>query len=145
MLNLNKNTRLFFFQYIFQRDYTTDFELDDFVKKNLRKRPCNKKKLRSMYQSFVVNEITIKELINDEILKKTNKISIFLVYAFYSEYLIDKSKKKMLMSEYIKLSKDFLTVDEVRFFNFLLDSIAKKAYLLRLQQLLSVYLPLIKF
>ena len=127
MLNLNKNTRLFFFQYIFQRDYTTDFELDDFVKKNLRKRPCNRKKLRSMYQSFVVNEITIKELINDEILKKTNKISIFLVYAFYSEYLIDKSKKKMLMSEYIKLSKDFLTVDEVKFFNFLLDSIAKKA------------------
>ena len=127
MLNLNKNTRLFFFQYIFQRDYTTDFELDDFVKKNLRKRPCTKKKLRSMYQSFVVNEITIKELINDEILKKTNKISIFLVYAFYSEYLIDKSKKKMLMSEYIKLSKDFLTVDEVKFFNFLLDSIAKKA------------------
>jgi transcription termination factor NusB len=127
MLNLNKNTRLFFFQYIFQRDYSTDFELDDFVKKNLRKRPCNKKKLRSMYQSFVVNEITIKELINDEILKKTNKISIFLVYAFYSEYLIDKSKKKMLMSEYIKLSKDFLTVDEVKFFNFLLDSIAKKA------------------
>ena len=127
MLNLNKNTRLFFFQYIFQRDYTTDFELDDFVKKNLRKRPCNKKKLRSMYQSFVVNEITIKELINDEILKKTNKISIFLVYAFYSEYLIDRSKKKMLMSEYIKLSKDFLTIDEVKFFNFLLDSIAKKA------------------
>ena len=127
MLNLNKNTRLFFFQYIFQRDYTTDFELDDFVKKNLRKRPCNKKKLRSMYQSFVVNEITIKELINDEILEKTNKISIFLVYAFYSEYLIDKSKKKMLISEYIKLSKDFLTVDEVKFFNFLLDSIAKKA------------------
>ena len=127
MLNLNKNTRLFFFQYIFQRDYTTDFELDDFLKQNLRKRPCNKKKLRSMYQSFVVNEITIKELINDEILKKTNKISIFLVYAFYSEYLIDKSKKKLLMSEYIKLSKDFLTVDEVKFFNFLLDSIAKKA------------------
>ena len=127
MLNLNKNTRLFFFQYIFQSDYTTDFELDDFLKQNLRKRPCNKKKLRSMYQSFVVNEITIKELINDEILKKTNKISIFLVYAFYSEYLIDKSKKKMLMSEYIKLSKDFLTIDEVKFFNFLLDSIAKKA------------------
>ena len=127
MLNLNKNTRLFFFQYIFQRDYTTDFELDDFLKQNLRKRPCNKKKLRSLYQSFVVNEISIKELINDEILKKTNKISIFLVYAYYSEYMIDKTKKKILMSEYIRLSKDFLTVDEVKFFNFLLDSIAKKA------------------
>ena len=127
MLNLNKNTRLFFFQYIFQRDYTTDFELDDFVKKNLKKRPCNKKKLKSMYQSFIVNESSIKDLINQNILKKTNKISIFLVYAFYSEYLLDKSKKKMLMSEYIKLSKDFLTLDEVKFFNFLLDDIAKKA------------------
>ena len=125
MLNLNKNTRLFFFQYIFQRDYTTDFELDDFVKKNLRKRPCNKKKLKSMYQSFIVNESSIKDLINQDILKKTNKISIFLIYAFYSEYLLDKSKKKMLMSEYIKLSKDFLTIDEVKFFNFLLDDIAK--------------------
>ena len=127
MLNLNKNTRLFFFQYIFQRDYTTDFELDDFVKKNLKKRPCNKKKLKSMYQSFLVNENFIKDLINQDILKKTNKISIFLIYAFYSEYLLDKSKKKMLMSEYIKLSKDFLTIDEVKFFNFLLDDIAKKA------------------
>ena len=127
MLNLNKNTRLFFFQYIFQRDYTTDFELDDFVKKNLKKRPCNKKKLKSMYQSFIFNESTIKDLIEQDILKKTNKISIFLIYAFYSEYLLDKSKKKMLMSEYIKLSKDFLTIDEVKFFNFLLDDIAKKA------------------
>ena len=127
MLNLNKNTRLFFFQYIFQRDYTTDFELDDFVKKNLKKRPCNKKKLKSMYQSFLVNENSIKDLINQDILKKTNKISIFLIYVFYSEYLLDKSKKKMLMSEYIKLSKDFLTIDEVKFFNFLLDDIAKKA------------------
>tara|TARA_A100001015_G_scaffold194584_1_gene216950 strand:+ start:5742 stop:6128 length:387 start_codon:yes stop_codon:yes gene_type:complete len=127
MLNLNKNTRLFFFQYIFQRDYTTDFELDDFVKKNLKKRPCNKKKLKSMYQSFLVNENSIKDLINQDILKKTNKISIFLIYAFYSEYLLDKSKKKMLMSEYLKLSKDFLTIDEVKFFNFLLDDIAKKA------------------
>ena len=127
MFNLNKNTRLFFFQYIFQRDYTTDFELDDFVKKNLKKRPCNKKKLKSMYQSFLVNENSIKDLINQDILKKTNKISIFLIYAFYSEYLLDKSKKKMLMSEYIKLSKDFLTIDEVKFFNFLLDDIAKKA------------------
>ena len=127
MLNLNKNTRLFFFQYIFQRDYTSDFELDDFVKKNLKKRPCNKKKLKSMYQSFIVNESSIKDLINQDILKKTNKISIFLIYAFYSEYLLDKSKKKMLMSEYIKLSKDFLTIDEVKFFNFLLDDIAKKA------------------
>ncbi len=127
MLNLNRNTRLFFFQYIFQRDYTTDFDLEDFVKKNLKKRPCNKKRLKSLYQSFLSNNDLIKSLIDNEILKKTNKITIFLIYAFFSEYLINKNQKKILMGEYIKLSKDFLTLEEVKYFNFLLDNIAKKA------------------
>ena len=127
MLDLNRNTRLFFFQYIFQRDYSKDFGLEDFLKQNLRKRPCNKKKLKSLYQSFSSNYESMKGLIDSEILKNTNKITIFLIYAFFSEYMINKSKKKILMSEYIKLSKDFLTQDEVRYFNFLLDNIAKKA------------------
>ncbi len=127
MLNLNRNTRLFFFQYIFQRDYTKDFELEDFVKQNLKKRPCNKKKLKSLYQSFLSNNDHIKSLIDNEILKKTNKITIFLIYAFFSEYLINKEKKKILMGEYIKLSKDFLTFEEVKYFNFLIDDISKKA------------------
>ena len=127
MLNLNRNTRLFFFQYIFQRDYTKDFELEEFVKQNLKKRPCNKKKLKSLYQSFLSNYDHIKGLIDTEILKKTNKITIFLIYAFFSEYLINKEKKKILMGEYIKLSKDFLTIEEVKYFNFLLDDISKKA------------------
>ena len=127
MLNLNRNTRLFFFQYIFQRDYTKDFELEEFVKQNLKKRPCNKKKLKSLYQSFLSNYDRIKGLIDSEILKKTNKITIFLIYAFFSEYLINKEKKKILMGEYIKLSKDFLTIEEVKYFNFLLDDISKKA------------------
>ena len=127
MLNLNRNTRLFFFQYIFQRDYTKDFELEEFVKQNLKKRPCNKKKLKSLYQSFLSNYDHIKGLIDAEILKKTNKITIFLIYAFFSEYLINKEKKKILMGEYIKLSKDFLTFEEVKYFNFLLDDISKKA------------------
>jgi transcription termination factor NusB len=127
MLNLNRNTRLFFFQYIFQRDYTKDFELEEFVKQNLKKRPCNKKKLKSLYQSFLSNYDHIKGLIDSEILKKTNKITIFLIYAFFSEYLINKEKKKILMGEYIKLSKDFLTIEEVKYFNFLLDDISKKA------------------
>ena len=125
MLNLNRNTRLFFFQYIFQRDYTTDFDLEDFVKKNLKKRPCNKKRLKSLYQSFLANNDIIKSLIDNEILKKTNKITIFLIYAFFSEYLINKNQKKILMGEYIKLSKDFLTFEEVKYFNFLLDDISK--------------------
>ena len=127
MLNLNRNTRLFFFQYIFQRDYTKDFELEEFVKQNLKKRPCNKKKLKSLYQSFLSNYDHIKGLVDNEILKKTNKITIFLIYAFFSEYFINKEKKKILMGEYIKLSKDFLTFEEVKYFNFLLDDISKKA------------------
>jgi transcription termination factor NusB len=127
MLNLNKNTRLFFFQYIFQRDYSTDFELDEFILKNIKKRPFNKRKLKTLYSSFDTNSEIIKNLISPEILKKTNKISIFLIYAFFSEYLLDKGKKNILMGEYIKLSKEFLTVEEVKYFNFLLDNIAQKA------------------
>ena len=32
-------------------------------------------------------------------------------------FLLDKGKKKILMGEYIKLSKDFLTNEEVKYFN----------------------------
>jgi len=127
MLNLNRNTRLFFFQYIFQRDYSTDFELDEFIAKNIKKRPFNKRKLKSLYDSFEMNNQMIKNLLSPEVHKKTNKISIFLIYAFFSEFLLDRDKKNILIGEYIKLSKDFLTNDEVKYFNFLLDDIAQKA------------------
>ena len=127
MLNLNKNTRLFFFQFIFQRNYSTDFELDEFIKQNIKKRPFNKKKLFSLNDSFNSNFEKIKGLIDSKILEKTNKITIFLLYAFCSEYLLNKEKKKILMSEYIKLSKDFLTQEEVKYFNYLLDDASKKA------------------
>lgn len=127
MLNLNKNTRLFFFQFIFQRNYSTDFELDEFIKQNIKKRPFNKKKLFSLNESFNSNIEKIKGLIDSKIIEKTNKITIFLLYAFCSEYLLNKEKKKILMSEYIKLSKDFLTQEEVKYFNFLLDDASKKA------------------
>ena len=127
MLNLNKNTRLFFFQFIFQRNYSTDFELDEFIKQNIKKRPFNKRKLLSLNESFNSNLDKIKGLIDSKIIDKTNKITVFLLYAFYSEYLLDKDKKKILMSEYIKLSKDFLTQEEVKYFNYLLDDASKKA------------------
>ena len=127
MLNLNKNTRLFFFQFIFQRNYSTDFELDEFIKKNIRKRPFNKKKLLSLNDSFNANLEKIKGLVDSKIIEKTNKITVFLLYAFCSEYLLNKKKKKILMSEYIKLSKDFLTHEEVKYFNYLLDDASKKA------------------
>ena len=127
MLNLNKNTRLFFFQFIFQRNYTTDFELDEFIKKNIKKRPFNKKKLHSLNESFNSNLDKIKGLIDSKLIEKTNKITIFLLYAFCSEYLLNKEKKRILMSEYIKLSKDFLTHEEVKYFNYLLDNASKKA------------------
>ena len=127
MLNLNKNTRLFFFQFIFQRNYSTDFELDEFIKQNIKKRPYNKKKLISLNDSFNSNLEKIKGLIDSKIIEKTNKITVFLLYAFCSEYLLNKKKKKILMSEYIKLSKDFLTQEEVKYFNYLLDNASKKA------------------
>lgn len=127
MLNLNRNTRLFFFQFIFQRNYSTDFELEEFIKKNIKKRPFNKKKLISLNESFNSNLEKIKGLIDSKIIEKTNKITVFLLYAFCSEYLLNKKKKKILMSEYIKLSKDFLTQEEVKYFNYLLDDASKKA------------------
>ena len=127
MLNLNKNTRLFFFQFIFQRNYSTDFELDEFIKQNIKKRPFNKKKLLLLNESFNSNLEKIKGLIDSKIIEKTNKITVFLLYAFCSEYLLNKEKKKILMSEYIKLSKDFLTQEEVKYFNYLLDNASKKA------------------
>ena len=127
MLNLNKNTRLFFFQFIFQRNYSTDFDLDEFIKQNVKKRPFNKKKLISLNDSFNSNLEKIKGLIDSKIIEKTNKITVFLLYAFCSEYLLNKKKKKILMSEYIKLSKDFLTQEEVKYFNYLLDDASKKA------------------
>ena len=127
MLNLNKNTRLFFFQFIFQRNYSTDFELDEFIKQNIKKRPFNKKKLLSLNESFNTNLEKIKGLIDSKIIEKTNKITVFLLYAFCSEYLLNKKKKKILMNEYIKLSKDFLTQEEVKYFNYLLDNASKKA------------------
>ncbi len=127
MLNLNKNTRLFFFQFIFQRNYSTDFELDEFIKQNIKKRPFNKKKLFSLNECFNSNLEKIKGLIDSSIIEKTNKITVFLLYAFCSEYLLNKKKKKILMSEYIKLSKDFLTQEEVKYFNYLLDDASKKA------------------
>ena len=127
MLNLNKNTRLFFFQFIFQRNYYTYFELDEFIKQNIKKRPFNKKKLFSLNESFNSNIEKIKGLIDSKIIEKTNKITVFLLYAFCSEYLLNKEKKKILMSEYIKLSKDFLTQEEVKYFNYLLDDASKKA------------------
>ena len=127
MLNLNKNTRLFFFQFIFQRNYSTDFELDEFIKQNIKKRPFNKKKLLLLNESFNSNSEKIRGLIDSKIIEKTNKITVFLLYAFCSEYLLNKKKKKILMSEYIKLSKDFLTQEEVKYFNYLLDDASKKA------------------
>ena len=127
MLSLNKNTRLFFFQFIFQRNYSTDFELDEFIKQNIKKRPFNKKKLFSLNESFNSNIEKIRGLIDSKIIEKTNKITVFLLYAFCSEYLLNKEKKKILMSEYIKLSKDFLTQEEVKYFNYLLDNASKKA------------------
>ena len=84
MLNLNKNTRLFFFQFIFQRNYSTDFELDEFIKQNIKKRPFNKKKLISLNDSFNSNLEKIKGLIDSKIIEKTKRtagnVSMYAVF-----------------------------------------------------------------
>ena len=127
MLNLNKNTRLFFFQFIFQRNYSTDFELDEFIKQNIKKRPFNKKKLFSLNESFNSNIEKIKGLIDSKIIEKTNKITVFLLSAFCSEYLLNKENKTILLSESIQLSTSFLTQEEFHYFNFLLDAASHQA------------------
>ena len=95
--------------------------------KTLRKDLLTKKKLFSLNESFNSNLEKIRGLIDSKIIEKTNKITVFLLYAFCSEYLLNKKKKKILMSESIKLSKDFLTQEEVKYFNYLLDDASKKA------------------
>ena len=75
MLNLNKNTRLFFFQFIFQRNYSTDFELDEFIKQNIKKRPFNKKKLLSLIKTLSENKNTIPE-------KPTKTPTTFIKFIF---------------------------------------------------------------
>ena len=45
-----------------QRNYSTDFELDEFIKQNIKKKPFNKKKLFSLNNSFNSNLEKIKGL-----------------------------------------------------------------------------------
>ena len=70
MLNLNKNTRLFFFQFIFQRNYSTDFELDEFIKQNIKNRPFNKKKLELIKLEDPI-------IFQDELIEGDIKIKIY--------------------------------------------------------------------
>jgi len=107
MLNLNRNTRLFFFQYIFQRDYSTDFELDEFIAKNIKKRPFNKRKLKSLYDSFEINNQMIKNLLSPEVLKKTNKISIFLSMLFFLNFYLIRVKKISLWENILSFLRIF--------------------------------------
>ena len=119
MLSLNRNTRLFFFQYIFQRDYSTDFELDEFIAKNIKKRPFNKKKLKSLYDSFEINNQIIKNLLAPEIIKKTNKISIFLIYAFFDGFTIFHGIKFPPSQDIEQV--DFILLELVFEFNYILS------------------------
>ena len=126
MHNINRNSRLFFFQYIFQRDYSEDTNLEDFMKSNLKNSAFNKKKMRDLFKSYSSNLNLIKEICLESESEKYNKVSIFLLYSFFSEYLILPKKQNILMNEYIEISKNFLTKQEVSYFNHLLDKILKK-------------------
>ena len=126
MHNINRNSRLFFFQYIFQRDYSNDTNLEEFMKSNLKKSVFNKKKMRDLFNSYSTNLDLIKSLCEESESEKYNKVSVFLLHSFFSEYLLLPKNQNILMNEYIEISKEFLTKQEVGYFNHLLDKILKK-------------------
>jgi len=126
MHNINRNSRLFFFQYIFQRDYSNDTNLEDFMKSNLKKSVFNKRKMRDLFNSYSTNLDLIKSLCEESESEKYNKVSVFLLHSFFSEYLLSPKNQNILMNEYIEISKEFLTKQEVGYFNHLLDKILKK-------------------
>ena len=126
MHNINRNSRLFFFQYIFQRDYSTDTNLEEFMKSNLKKSVFNKRKMRDLFNSYSTNLDLIKSLCEESESEKYNKVSVFLLHSFFSEYLLLPKNQNILMNEYIEISKEFLTKQEVGYFNHLLDKILKK-------------------
>ena len=126
MYNINRNSRLFFFQYIFQRDYSNDTNLEEFMKSNLKKSVFNKRKMRDLFNSYSTNLDLIKSLCEESESEKYNKVSVFLLHSFFSEYLLLPKNQNILMNEYIEISKEFLTKQEVGYFNHLLDKILKK-------------------
>ena len=126
MHNINRNSRLFFFQFIFQRDYSRDTDLEDFMKSNLKKSAFNKKKMRDLFDSYCINLDLITEICEESESDKYNKVSVFLLHSFFSEYLLSPNKQKILMNEYVEIAKEFLTKQEVGYFNHLLDKILKK-------------------
>jgi|TARA_B110000977_G_C11079050_1_gene492254 transcription termination factor NusB len=126
MHNINRNSRLFFFQYIFQRDYSNDTNLEEFMKSNLKKSVFNKRKMRDLFNSYSTNLDLIKSLCEESESEKYNKVSVFLLHSFFSEYLLLPKNQNILMNEYIEISKEFLTKQEVGYFNHLLDKILKK-------------------
>jgi transcription termination factor NusB len=126
MHNINRNSRLFFFQYIFQRDYSNDTNLEEFMKSNLKKSVFNKRKMRDLFNSYSTNLDLIKSLCEESESEKYNKVSVFLLHSFFSEYLLSPKNQNILMNEYIEISKEFLTKQEVGYFNHLLDKILKK-------------------
>ena len=126
MHNINRNSRLFFFQFIFQRDYSRDTDLEDFMESNLKKSAFNKKKMRDLFDSYSINLDLITEICEESESDKYNKVSVFLLHSFFSEYLLSPNKQKILMNEYVEISKEFLTKQEVGYFNHLLDKILKK-------------------
>jgi|TARA_B100000787_G_C16163309_1_gene282573 transcription termination factor NusB len=103
-----------------------DTNLDEFMKSNLKKSAFNKKKMRDLFESYSTNIDLIKSLCIESESEKYNKVSVFLLRSFFSEFLLLPKRQKILMNEYIEISKNFLTKQEVGYFNHLLDKILKK-------------------
>ena len=96
------------------------------MKSNLKKSVFNKRKMRDLFNSYSTNLDLIKSLCEESESEKFNKVSVFLLHSFFSEYLLLPKNQNILMNEYIEISKEFLTKQEVGYFNHLLDKILKK-------------------
>lgn len=96
------------------------------MKSNLKKSAFNKKKMRDLFDSYSINLNLITEICEESESDKYNKVSVFLLHSFFSEYLLSPKKQKILMNEYVEIAKEFLTKQEVGYFNHLLDKILKK-------------------
>ena len=96
------------------------------MKSNLKKSVFNKRKMRDLFNSYSTNLDLIKSLCEESESEKYNKVSVFLLHSFFSEYLLSPKIQNILMNEYIEISKEFLTKQEVGYFNHLLDKILKK-------------------
>ena len=135
---IKSQTRLAFIQYIFQSEfYNSNENIDDFQKhfynsniatiteKKEFKLKFNKNYLNKLFNNYK-NNFDKKNIINDlnNIAKverkfdKWDKILQSLIFAILSElFIIDKKKIKILLNDYLNISKSLVSSKETKLIN----------------------------